>query len=120
MIDFDSDALECDMAETYGIYDVSVLPVFVYAKLAVGLRSSSRIKMAMSGEKHPLDTNLLALIFDRLAYIFADDTSKVESMYEFLNIDHSADVKKTSKNGRILFKSADEFEQELERITYGR
>lgn len=43
MIATDQDALICDMAETYGIFDLQALPVATLATLAVGLRENSRI-----------------------------------------------------------------------------
>ena len=49
MLEADEDALICDLAETYGIFDYESLPVKLVATLAVGLRGDSRIKMKISG-----------------------------------------------------------------------
>ncbi|MBQ4177615.1 MAG: hypothetical protein II640_09125, partial [Lachnospiraceae bacterium] len=49
MINADEDALICDLAETYGIFDMESLPVKLVATLAMGLRGDSRIKMKISG-----------------------------------------------------------------------
>ena len=49
MIEFDEDALICDLAETYHIFDYRSLPVQLVATLSVGLRDNSRIKMRAAG-----------------------------------------------------------------------
>lgn len=58
------DALICDFAETYRIYDYRQLPARRAAVLACGLRPNSRTMMRLSGAKVPLETLLLALIAD--------------------------------------------------------
>lgn len=63
------DALICDMAETYHIYDWRSLPVRLAAKLAYGLRDDSRIKLLLSGACYDTDTYLLATIADTLRII---------------------------------------------------
>lgn len=49
MLATDEDSLVCDFAETYGIYDLSVVPVKTRATLASGLRDTSRIKSRLAG-----------------------------------------------------------------------
>jgi hypothetical protein len=75
MIRLDKDALACDLAETYGIYDMHALPVATIATLSAGLRDNSRIKMKAAGIKASLDTLVLAALFDRLGnlmYMLSD------------------------------------------------
>ena len=48
MLKKDEEALICDFAETYHIYDYKRLPLTTVAALAVGLRENSRLKMAMN------------------------------------------------------------------------
>lgn len=67
MYSTDRDALMCDMAETYRIYDMNSVPFSVYATLAAGLRSNSRIRMEMSGMKDMPDVIPLTRIHDMLA-----------------------------------------------------
>src|SRR5690625_240859 len=67
MIKLDEDALICDLAETYQIYDYRQLPASKVAVFAYGLRDDSRIKMRLSGQTIALDTLLLAGISDRLS-----------------------------------------------------
>lgn len=66
MLELDEDALVCDFAETYHIYDYRSLPLKMVATLSVGLRENSRIKMAASGLHVSQDTLLLATIADRV------------------------------------------------------
>lgn len=67
MIALDEDALICDLAETYQIYDYKQLPLNEVAVFAYGLRDDSRIKQMMSDQIFPLETTLLASIVDRLS-----------------------------------------------------
>ena len=67
MIALDEDALICDLAETYQIYDYKQLPLNEVAVFAYGLRDDSRIKQMMSNQIVPLETTLLASIVDRLS-----------------------------------------------------
>ena len=66
MLSFDRNALICDLAETYGIYDYRALPVMTLAALVSGLRPDSRIKMKMSGITEVSSEVLLVQIFDIL------------------------------------------------------
>lgn len=63
------DALECDLAETYHIYEMRELPVKKVALFSLGLSDNSRIKKKMSGLKVDLNTLLLAKIYDELQWI---------------------------------------------------
>lgn len=69
MIAADEDALVCDFAETYHIYDYKALPVSYAAALACGLGPDSRIKMAISGAKIPTSMAIQAAIMDRLSLL---------------------------------------------------
>ncbi len=63
------DELTCDMAETYGVFDMMALPVDLLATLASGLSGDSRIKRKLSGAKLPSEAMLLAAAVDRLSLI---------------------------------------------------
>lgn len=69
MLSEDKDALICDLAETYGIYDYRALPASRLATLAVGLREDSRIKMRLMGAKASKTDLLLAAMVDRLSML---------------------------------------------------
>lgn len=66
----DEDALVCDMAETYHIYDYTAIPCRLAATLAAGLHPESRSMMALAGTTVPTSLYLQAVIADRLGMIF--------------------------------------------------
>lgn len=67
MIALDRDALICDFAETYHIFDMESLSAEYASTLAAGLRDDSRIKLKMAGIKVDMNTLLLARIVDNTA-----------------------------------------------------
>lgn len=69
MLRTDRDALICDLAETYGIFDYRALPGRLLATLCVGLRDNSRIKMRLSDTRVPQGDMLLAAVVDRLSWL---------------------------------------------------
>lgn len=75
MINKDEEALICDLAETYQIYEYRRLPARLVAVFSVGLRDDSRIKMKMSGKKISDDVLLNAIIADRLTTLVWFKTS---------------------------------------------
>ena len=66
---FDEDALICDMAETYGVFNLFELPPQLAATLAVGLREDSRIKVKMSGMKMDFNKYIIAALFDKVNWL---------------------------------------------------
>lgn len=74
----DEDALICDFAEYYHIYDYEAMDVKTVATLAAGLRSNSRIKTKMANMTQPMDTYLLALCLDALRYLCWTKTKDAE------------------------------------------
>lgn len=69
MLKTDEDAVICDLAETYLIYNYKELPPVTVALFCDGLRDDSRIKLKMSGQRVSMDTLLLASIVDRLSIL---------------------------------------------------
>ena len=69
MIQADEDALICDLAEVYRIYEYRQLPAYQVAVFSYGLREDSRIKLVMSGQRVSFDTLLQASILDRLSLL---------------------------------------------------
>lgn len=65
----DSDAVVCDLAEYYGVYDYKGLPLMTAATLVFGLREESRIKQLIA--KVPINTQqmILASILDRVSLL---------------------------------------------------
>lgn len=76
MLATDRDALLCDLAEVYHIYDFHALPVTTLAALSVGLRDDSRIKMKMAGMNYIPPVVILASISDNLAALRYSLTAK--------------------------------------------
>jgi len=74
MIITDEDALVCDLAETYGIFNYRGLPPYTVAVLACGLKEDSRIVRKLSNTNVKLDTYLLALIVDNLRILAWQNT----------------------------------------------
>ena len=64
MVATDEDALTCDLWEVYGVTDWRALPPSKVAVLAFGLSKDSRIKMAISGQRHTMTELMLAAIAD--------------------------------------------------------
>ena len=109
------DALECDLAETYNIYDMRALPARRVALFAVGLRDNSRIKMLLADSKFTFSEILLINIYDLLNLELWTKTkdatkgkNKPESLYKKL-MGINDQVKKESKN--MTFSSAEEYEK---------
>lgn len=75
MIALDEDALICDFAETYHIYDYRNIPASYAATLAVGLRDDSRIKLLMADRKASVETIILAGIMDRLSVLLSGENA---------------------------------------------
>ena len=63
------DELTCDMAETYGVFDIKRVPVQLLATLAVGLREDSRVKRALTNTQYSDERILLASIADSLRWL---------------------------------------------------
>lgn len=64
MLRTDRNALICDFAETYGIYDIYSFKASYIAVLACGLDDNSRIKRKINGIRASTTDLLLSLILD--------------------------------------------------------
>ena len=69
MINIDEDALICDLAETYSIFDYKSFSPIKISILANGLSINSRIKMRLNNQNVRMDELLLAGILDRLSLL---------------------------------------------------
>lgn len=74
----DEDALTCDFAETYHILGWRSLPISLAATLAAGLRDDSRSKLALIGRQTSLKMQLVAGIYDKLAYLAWTKTKQAQ------------------------------------------
>lgn len=117
MIGLDEDALICDFAETYHIYDYRSLPVKLVAALAAGLRDDSRIKLLAADAPVSQDTLLLAMIADRVEafrYGFIDSSKRINQPISIVEVIMGERAKK--KSGVLGFRTAEEFEARLAKI----
>lgn len=114
MLSVDRDALLCDLAETYGVYDLRALPVQTLAVLSFGLRSDSRIMMKLAGMTYIPPVVLMASICDNITMfrhnLLASEHDKLPRLYTdaILGKAESSDIRS--------FRSVDDFMAELERI----
>ena len=117
MIACDEDALICDMAETYQIYDMYALPVERLAIFSIGLRDNSRIKMKLAKTPLPIETMLSMSVVDKLNLLIWQNTAdgkkgrnKPKSILQnFLE----------PKQNVRSFRTIEEFEAERARIING-
>lgn len=111
MLNVGEDELICDMAEVYSVYSYDTLPVLLYATLAAGLKDSSRIRTKMDGHKPDTGEIILAMIFDKLSYVFWDgEGNKPKSLSSWVL---GIEEQKTSGDKKV-YNSPEDFEREWE------
>ena len=116
MIAVDEAALECDLAETYHIYDYRALTPDRVALFSIGLRDNSRIKLKINDQKCSFETLLLAAAVDRLSLLF---WSKTDDAKNNRNRPASILAKLTESEPQrdfVVFESAEAFEEALKEI----
>lgn len=120
MIGFDEEALICDLAETYQIYDYESLPVRTVAILAAGLGPNSRINIKLSGLKCSPDTFLLANILDglnTLIWFQTKDGQKGRNRPKSVAQTYIVQDETEKQNDEIAsFETGEEFERARNRI----
>ena len=110
LINTDKGLLECDLAETYGIFDFERLPLSKVATFSCGLRDNSRIMMKVANTNVTTETLLLASAVDQLNFIAWSKTEDAQ---------HGNGRPKSVVNALInpqereneTFTNADEFER---------
>lgn len=122
MIATDEDALICDMAETYHIYEYRSLSPRMAAIFSCGLRDDARIKLALAGVRYPLDTLLNVLTYDAVSWLrwsqskaAHDGGEPPERLYDTL----LGLVRDTKDNDVLTFDSPEAFEAAREMILKG-
>src|SRR5699024_4141154 len=121
MIKTDEDALICDLAEIYQIYNYRQLPLSMVAVFACGLRDDSRIKMKLSNQSVPLKTLLLAGISDKLSTLIwfqTEDGQKGKNRPTMLT-DLLTNNKSESKEDVVVFHSGEDFDNARNRLIGG-
>ena len=116
MIGVDEDALVCDLAETYQIYDYRQLPPTKVAVLSLGLRNDSRIKMKLSGQTVTLETMLMASIADRLSMLVWFQTKDGQKGRNRPTMLTNLLTNTKQENDVEAFHSGEEFEKARKRL----
>ena len=115
MIATDENALLCDLAETYGIFDFNALPVETLAALSFGLRQNSRIKRKMAGALEVDEMELLAVIADNLTVIrsalLGQELSKTALMSMYIR-----ESEKQQAQPIYKFKSSEAFKEAWDNV----
>lgn len=122
MIKTDEDALICDLAETYQIYDYRQLPVHLVAVFAFGLKDNSRIKMKLNEQTVPMETILLASISDKLSTLIwfqTEDGQKGKNRpFSLVDLFTNKNNRETKKDV-IVFNSGEDFVDQRQRLLKG-
>lgn len=117
MLKTDKDALECDFAETYHVYDFEKIGLRRSSIYAYGLPDTSRIKRLMADQKVPLDTYLTSLAVDALQLLV---WSKTKDAQHGTNrpkpVARLLTSNKVDKQETKTYKSGQEFEQARQAI----
>jgi hypothetical protein len=120
MININEDALICDLAETYHIYDYKQLPATKAAVFSCGLRENSRIRMQLSGQKIPLETILLANMTDALKLIWWSKTKDGEKGTNApTSITEKLFDSVPKAKSEVVFDSGEDFERMRKRLIGG-
>lgn len=112
MIATDEQALICDLAETYQIYDYKSLPASKVATFSVGLRDNSRIKMKLNGAKASQDILIGSMIADRLGllvWMMSEDGHKGANKPPQL-LDIILGIERTENSDTLVFETPEAFE----------
>lgn len=119
MLETDEDAVTCDMAETYGIFDIESIDIGLLATLCSGLRSNSRIKMKIAGVRSSYEQVGLAALIDgvntlvwMLSNSSQEGTEKPPSVLKALTMDQKED-------DTVLFEDGDSFMEAREMMMRG-
>lgn len=112
MIKLDEDALICDLAETYQIYDYRQLPLLKVAVFSYGLSENSRIKMRMSNQIIPMETLLLAGLSDKISVLLWTKTKDGQKGRNRPPMILDAfNQNKTKQRETVVFNSGEDFEE---------
>lgn len=115
MLGTDRDAVICDLAETYHLFDLDSVPLMTLAALCAGLHADSRIKLRLMGATRIAPMFSLVQLADTLTalkYELEGDTkAALPQMLHDVMIG-----KQTTKNKTAGFESVEAFEQARMRI----
>ena len=119
MMALDRDALLCDLAETYQIFNYKELPCKMVALFSCGLRSNSRIQMKLSGIEATKEEILLASIVDRLSTLVWFKTKDgAKGINRPTSLVESLLGRKKENNSEVMaFDTANSFREHWDAIT---
>lgn len=113
----DEDALICDFAEYYHIYNIYEFPPEYIATLAKGLRDNSRIKLKLYGLRVDIEMLLLAHIVDNTAInIYAKTKDAIKGINKPPSFVELLSKKKETKEKAREFNSGADFDKEWRRL----
>lgn len=120
MIALDEEALICDLAETYGIYEYHDFPPTKIAIFANGLSPESRIKMKQSGDKVTLSQLIAAISADKLAnlvWMNSEDGQERKNPPQYIVplLLGKEQTKNKNKNNVVVYDSPEEFHAAMKR-----
>lgn len=116
LIAADEDALVCDFAETYHVFDIYALPVKLAATLAAGLPNNARSILKVGGASASPLMIILAHILDELRFLHwakTIDGQKGRNRPQSVAEQMTGRQKKSDVKG---FATAEDFEKERERL----
>lgn len=117
MLNADEEALICDLAETYQIFNYREMSPLLVATLAVGLRENSRIKIKMYDYKTSFLNILLASILDKLNLLVWLNTKDAETgRNRPVSILDSLIGENSNESENMSFASAEDFEKYREKL----
>lgn len=116
MIKLDEDALICDLAETYQIYNYRQMPPSLVAVFAIGLREDSRIKMKASGLKVTPDITLKSAMVDRLGLLVWMQTADAQKGRNRPKSILESLINEKPQSEISAFASGKEFEEERQKL----
>lgn len=111
MLNTDKGLLECDLAETYGIYDYERLPLSKVATFSCGLRDNSRIMLKLNDSRISTDTLLLASAVDQLNFIAWSKTEDAQNGHGRPKSVVKALINAQESRDNEVFMSSDDFER---------
>lgn len=111
MIAVDRDALLCDLAETYRIYDFRALPVETLAAFSFGLRENSRIKRKLNGIEDVDELAIYAAIADNLTAIRCALRGQDPEKQFYFQAEMYVKKDKTESKPIYKFASSEEFKE---------
>lgn len=117
-MELDEDAVICDFAETYHIYDLYQYPCQYIATLAAGLRDNSRIRMKQKGLRITPELFALSLAADRINTMW---WWKTEDGHNGVNppgslLKYFSGETKAESNRVRTYQSGDDFRAEWSRL----